>query len=331
MATTHFKITKLPDENKIISLLGLIPVQQNVLYPIEDESTLNFKRIDALDDFYVSESFMYKTHDSNLNLDSNEAVGNIVFKNADVIPASADFEETLNSLDEKILLEVLPLNSGVEFIEITAIDGVKNLKLNNIKLIPGNRIETSDLLSATFNVNEFGGGEPYFNLSYKVGRGKTLEATIYNYTVNVMSSAEINLIDTKTSTTNEEFDDGAGGIVNYDVIREVYEVMITKGYQNGTAEIEVTINADFLDTILVSTQSYIYVEVNGIEDIKSADEIFNLVANLDDNGSAYIKVTHEVIKDDANEIGSTTILLNSINEDLSLVSANDSVTLSTDV
>jgi hypothetical protein len=335
MAVTHFIVTKLPDANKINSLKGTDPIALNTLYPIADEATLNFTRVAALDGFYVSDKIYYKAYDEVSGKYSNEASTEIIFEDQDpgATPTSSNVSLQWNNLDSDNLLNLLPISQAVEFVEIVGYSGVLNLKKDNILLLPGSRLTPFELLNSIYDVLEFGGGAPYFHLDYKVGKNDVAEATVYTMDINVDSIAEILLTDQQTGAAeNETFDDGAGGTVNYDVIDETIIVDIVKGYQGGTAEFDIVINSPFLTTSNPETQSAIRITINGIETEYIANQTINAVADLDDNGAATIVIVNEIVKDDASETGQIDITLQSINEDISLVSGTvNTVSISTSV
>lgn len=331
MAVTHFIITKLPDASKVISKLGLDDVQLNTLYPIADQNTLNFQRVGALDGYYVKEFFLYKTYDEVLDLYSNEATGNIIFKESDnqITPASADFQETLLNDNSVILLNKLPINTATEFIEITGIEGVNELNKDGQRLSVGDQIEVDELLESTFTTLSEGGGAPYFVLSYKVGKGVTLESTVYTYTVDVVSLAEISLVSQEAVTTNQEFL-VTGQPQNYDVVNEIILIEVAKGYQQGTAEIQVIINSPFLTASDPELQSEISINGN-TEIIKTANETFNITLSLNKLGKAGFSITNYIIKEDPVETGEITLNLLNINGDPALVSGTNSVIINTNV
>lgn len=334
MAATHFIITKLPDTNKINSFKGTDPIALNTLYPIADESTLNFTRVAALDGYYVSGKIYYKAYNEVTNKYSNEAYTEIVFEKQDpgATPLSSDVTLSRVNSDSDNLLDLLPINEVVEFVELVSYDGVKNLKKDNQILLPGERLTPYDLLNSIYEVLASGGGAPYFHLVYKVGKDQTAEATLYNLTINVDSIAEISAGPVTTSVVNESFDDGAGGTVNHDVITEQVDINITKGYQGGTAEVEIIINSPFLTATNPDMQSSVFVTVNGIEIEYISNQTLNFAANLNELGEAQIKIVNVIVKDDASETGQVDITLNSINTDPTLVSGtNNTASISTSV
>jgi hypothetical protein len=283
MAISHFIITALPEN--VISKIGLVDIVIGQLYDIAMESNLKFERISELDGFYLSESVKFKAYDQTLQKYGNEAEIDITWKENDlgVLPSSTISNQQMINLEQLNMLNTLPINSSVEFIEIVDIFGVKNLKHNGSLVVPGQRLEPKDLLNAIYSVNAEGGGSPYFILTYKVGRNNTLEDDEFTFTVNVESFAELSIFSQTSSTTIEDFDDGSGGIVQHNVIQETILLNIRKGYQNGTAEMEFVINSPFLTASSVDKQSEIRMEINGIESLYISNQTVNNIVNLDEN------------------------------------------------
>jgi hypothetical protein len=228
MAISHFIITALPEN--VISKIGLVDIVIGQLYDIAMESNLKFERISELDGFYLSESVKFKAYDQTLQKYGNEAEIDITWKENDlgVLPSSTISNQQMINLEQLNMLNTLPINSSVEFIEIVDIFGVKNLKHNGSLVVPGQRLEPKDLLNAIYSVNAEGGGSPYFILTYKVGRNNTLEDDEFTFTVNVESFAELSIFSQTSSTTIEDFDDGSGGIVQHNVIQETILLNIRK-------------------------------------------------------------------------------------------------------
>ncbi len=326
MAISHFIITAIP--TSVIPKIGISVVQLNTLYDIALESSLTFERIPSLDGYYLSESVKFKSYDQSLLKYSNEAVMNIQWKEADgsVVPTSLSSDVLrLNDISES-LISLISINSAVEFIEIISVEGVQNLKLNGTLILPGQRLSPKQMINATYTTNSEGGGDPYFTLTYKVGKNNIAEAVVYTLNISVDSLGEMVLLSQTSTQVIESFD--INGIpTDYTVIREVIYVNINKGYQNGTAEINVVINSPFLTTAQPEIQSSVTLDINGVEIEKIANETFNVSLDLDDNGYGQLKITNEIIKDDATETGQIDLTLSSINLDPLLVSATNTVSI----
>jgi len=332
MAISHFLITKLPEN--VISRLALLPLQTDVLIPIAEEVTLNFARIASLDDYFVSEKVFFKVYDETLLQYGNETSFDVIWKESDlgVLPISADTQSLLANDAAPDLLSLLALNPATEFIQIVSYSGVLNLSIEGQIIVPGERIETSDLLKAVYKVHTNGGGVPYFTMTYKVGRGTVVEPTIYTLTIDVDAIAELTEISRVSTVLNEAFDDGAGGTINYDVTRETISIDITNGYQGGTAEVDISILSPFLVPSSPDAQSSVDIYFNGDNLEKIVDENFSIVVTLDDFGSATINIINIIVKDEASESGQVDINLISINQDIALVSATiNTVSITTNI
>jgi len=332
MAISHFLITKLPEN--VTSWLALLPLQTNVLIPIAEEVTLNFARIASLDNYFVSEKVFFKVYDETLLQYGNEASFDLIWKEPDlgISPVSASTQSLLANSAAPDLLSLLALNPATEFIQIVSYSGVLNLSIEGQIIVPGQRIETSDLLKAIYKVHPNGGGDPYFTMMYKVGRGTIVEPTIYTLTINVDTIAKLTETSRVSTVTNEAFDDGAGGTINYDVTRETISIDITDGYQGGTAEVDISILSPFLVNTNPDAQSSVDIYFNGGNLEKTIDEVFSIVVTLDDFGSATISIINTIVKDEASESGQVDVDLIGINQDISLVSATiNSVSITTNI
>ena len=332
MAISHFLITKLPEN--VISRLALLPLQTDVLIPIAEEVTLNFARIASLDDYFVSDKVFFKVYDETLLQYGNETSFDVIWKESDlgVLPISADTQSLLANDAAPDLLSLLALNPATEFIQIVSYSGVLNLSIEGQIIVPGERIETSDLLKAVYKVHTNGGGVPYFTMTYKVGRGTVVEPTIYTLTIDVDAIAELTEISRVSTVLNEAFDDGAGGTINYDVTRETILIDVTDGYQGGTADIDISILSPFLVPSSPDAQSSVIIDFNGGYLEKIVDENFSIIANLDDHGYTRIKIVNTIVKDEASESGQVDINLISINQDIALVSATiNTVSITTNI
>ena len=72
--------------------------------------------------------------------------------------------------------------------------------------------ETKNLIKGNYKVNFMGGGEPYAEIQYKVGKNNQAEETIYSTIINVDSLAEIRLDSETIENYNDEFMDGSPSV-----------------------------------------------------------------------------------------------------------------------
>jgi hypothetical protein len=328
MAITHFKITKLPNTNKVISKVGVVALEENKLYPISQEAFLSFERVAVLDGYYVSEKLKFKAYDDVLAKYGNETSRDLVWMEQDpnILPASTSSESILLNSNSDNLLNLLPINDATEYVEIISYTGVPNLKSNGTVIAPGQRLSPYELYNAIYEVNANGGGDPYFSMTYRVGRDNVTEPTNYVLDIKVDSLGEIALSSQVSSNATESWTDSGGNTADYNTIRETAIANVTNGYQNGTAEIQISISSPFL---AINEFNSVTIEINGDEYEKTADEVFTVTANLDVNGAVAIKVNNLIVETTAGpEDGSVTIDLLDINTNPALVhGTNNTITI----
>lgn len=239
MAISNFIITELP--SNVVSKIGSNPILINQLYDIANEIHLNFERISALNGFYLEKKVKYKAYDNQLQKYSNEAEINLTWKeqNLAIVPASADNTVTLVNSQTINLLDYLPINSAVEFIQvhevtpglvaptITDSDGLQFL-------VPENKFSPEDLYKSRFTIAESGGGTPYYVFKYKVGRGSTVEPTIYTFQINVDTTYAINLI-SQTISGPIFYTDELGQEIG--LLSEISQIQVTGGNIFGTVKL----------------------------------------------------------------------------------------------
>lgn len=181
MAVTHFIITKLPDPLEIISKIGVDSIVLNQLYPISRQSELYFERVPALTGFHAKGKLHYKAYDEVNDLYGNEAISNIEWKSPDA-PIS---NSTTISFDDSFtltLLQALPINGGVEFVEV-----VKNTRASFMNMSrggamqPGSQLTPSELHNSTIFPHIANGSEA--KVEYKVGKDGKTTNTIYSLSV----------------------------------------------------------------------------------------------------------------------------------------------------
>ena len=316
---THFEITELPDPLVIEALINAIPIVAGTLYPIADQNLLSWERTSTYQDTPLTTAFKYKVHDNVNNFESNEALGKLIWTGSDPNPLSSNLVQVINNLDVKNLLIELPINNAVDFIKITGMIGVFNLKLNSNPVFINQILTTIDLANAIFTAESEGGGDPYFELTYQVGQGVVLDPAIYTYTLDIVSAAEISsqapIVDART----EDFD--VGGIITpYTVKEESIIVDVDLGSAYGTAEITVQIESPFL---ILNSWNSVAVIADNINEEYFSDTTINTVLELDKFGKGTIQINNFIVYDTVNpKIGKVTITLNSINGDIGLVNGS---------
>lgn len=319
MAITHFEIKELPDPNFVISKIGVSPLLVDTLYPIAQQSSLNFERHSDLDGLYCAEVVVWKTHNDVAPAESNQAVGQLIWKttNAGLDALSANATQLIAKATTVRLIDLLPINEATEFIQVTSFSGALNYKLNGTPLAIGQKISVQDLVYSTFTSNVEGGGDPYAVLTYEVGKHNILEGTSYTLTIDVDSLGELNeSVAESLLEYSDDFD--VPPVTAYNVKEQNLEIQITEGSQNGTAEMEFIIASPFL---ALNTWNRVFITYGSTVIEKSADETFLIDVPLDVNGQATIGIRNYIAEDTvAAKTGQLDMTLKKINTDSGLVS-----------
>ena len=322
---THFEITELPSADFVVSKIGAADLEIDTLYPIEDSNTISFDRVSDLDGYFLNFKLKWRTYDSLEEKYSNISESSFFFKETTgLLPEASNLLLDLINSDQKKLIELLPINEAVEFIEIVAINGINNFKFNNIPLVPFQTIETKNLIKGNYKVNFMGGGEPYAEIQYKVGKNNQAEETIYSTIINVDSLAEIRLDSETIENYNDEFMDGSPSV--YVVFEQLDVIKIQKGYLDKTAEVSLVLNCTHL---LMNEWNYVSVEVNGnvTEHIHNQD--LDFVLQLDETGYGEIRIKNVIVEDDPADDPQIemTLTLDSIDNNPALVSEINTLTI----
>lgn len=319
MAITHFMVTRLPDTRTVVSKVGIDPLEEGVLYPIADQANVTFDRIPALAGLCVFEVGKYKTFDEVEGVYGNEADINLAWKAADgVIPGSANHRIVMTNGASQDLLSMLPLNSAVEYIVIDAVQGQGDLKINGRIVVAGDRIDTSDLLFATYTTESSGYADPYCSISYKVGRDDVLQSTIYTTEVAIEGGGETEYAQESTVWGTIE-DDGFTKTRS-----STTQTMVIKGPSMGSVTIKYV--NEFTYTNLVDPNTAVIqvgtttVTINGMEYPMVNDSTIEKTVLLNELGEAYISIRQDVSvdKDHQAELKCTGTML-SVNGDPTLV------------
>jgi hypothetical protein len=257
------------------------------------------------------------------------ANGNLSWIGISADPLSVDVNQVINNLDVVNLLDILPLNDTVEFIDIISMTGVFELKLNGNLISVGQRLKTTDLLYTIFTALSEGGGNPYFLLVYKVGNSNEITPVNYSLQLNIVSAAILSILfGPSLLIYNDDFDNG-GIITNYTVKEESFIVEVSSGHAFGTAELTITINSDFL-----SLNAYNNVSINfGSQEFEEYENIvINAILELDKFGNGNINIKNFIVMETNDPaIGNINIQLNSINNDPGLVSGSQILQLLTNL
>lgn len=317
-AITHFEITELPDPNVIESLINAVPIVINTQYPIADQNLLTFERTAAFASRAVSTAFKYKNHDTPNLLESNEAYGSLVWLSVASTPTSANVQQTILNDDVVNLLTELPFNDAVEYIIIVSMTGVRNLIVNGAPAYIGQKISLINLFYSNFTAESLGGGDPYFELTYNVGKGVTTEITDYTLTLDIIALGTLILFSGPTvNNYTEDIDTGGGVIVNYPIIDEFTEIKVQTSHAYGVARVVIDIDSAFL---ALNAYNLVYVDYNGNQFEEGANIIINADINLDKNGEAVIGIRNYIVVDTGvSKLGDVTLTLTEVNGDPLLV------------
>lgn len=319
MEVTHFIIDELPDAAFVTSSIGSDQLFKDTLYPIARESEMAFNRINPLEGYYHSTSIRYRVYDEVSGKYSNPVTSTLKWEEIDlsVLPESMSNTLLMEKSEENTLLELLPINETVEFIRIINITGATQLNNRN-KYNVGDDLSPALLHKNKYITNPAGGGFPYYELTYKIGRDGVLEDQEYKMTINVESFAEIEILSQNSTQDGFEMEDGS---IENEVVK-FFNVVVKEGYQNGTAQLEFNINSPFLDA---HPDNELQIEINEEEHIFTENGVHNLEANLNNSGAHTIKV-RAVMESDA--VVNVDVNLLSINNDPQLVvQESNSVTL----
>lgn len=317
-AITHFKFRILPDPNAVDSQINGVPLVVLTLYPIADQNLLTFERTTKFDNLSLKVPFLYSVVDNVNNYGSNDALIRLEWKGVAANPASSDVSQVINNSQVINLLDILPLNDVTEWIEIISMTNGFWLSVNGIKSKIGIRLTILDLYYTTFTALAEGGGDPYFELGYKVGEDNTSEPTLYTLDLDIVSLAEISIgTPADILSYNDDFDvTGQGLFVEYAVKEETTIIKIDKGYAYGTAAVQIVIASDFL---LLNQWNKVILQGNEDQEYFS-NQTINIVLELDKLGIGEIQITNFIVyENQVPALGQITLTLNDINGNPALV------------
>lgn len=314
MAISHFKISKLPSSD-IISLIGNDILLTDTLYPIARQNEIVFKRSDTLEGYYVSEKFSYQVYEEDLTRYGNVAESVIEWKENDLatLLVSADLTIEMERGNTISLLDYISINKAVEYIYITEANGVNTTQNNGVPIVPGNRLSPSELSKATFETIQ-GGGAPYFELKYKLGRGGDLSDEVYTFAIDVEAIAEISLID---SSSNRYLDPDINGFP-VDYMNSSFEMKVENAVSLSDVVLEVTSTIPWISN---GDDHYIEVSAGGVitNPIVSPD-VAQITARADSNGIIDVLITSEAQVNGNIIAGNISVKVISVNGDIALVS-----------
>jgi hypothetical protein len=317
-AITHFKFKSLPDPNAVDSLINAVTIVIDTNYDIADQNLLTFERTARFDNLSLSTPFLYTVVDNVNNFESNEALIDLEWKGVALNPASSNVALVINNLDVVNLLDTLPLNDTTEWIDVQTMVGLQGLTKSGNPIYIGQRLTVLDLYYTDFTALAEGGGDPYFQLGYKVGQANTAKATIYTLDLDIVSLAEIGIGTAAVVIEyTDDIDTGGGIFVNYTIKEETTIIKVDKGYLFGDADVEIAILSPFL---ALNAYNLVSVSYNGTQTEYFSNTTFNITLQLDSLGIGYIQITNYIVYDTmAAANGLVTLTLNDINGNPALV------------
>jgi hypothetical protein len=324
---SHFKVTRLPSAD-IVSVIGADPLEKDQLYPIARQTELHFSRINALEGYYVEDSFEYQVYEEDADRYSNVATANLIWKENDLAtPLLSSTVITSMVIGEKTnLLDLLPINKAVEFIEITSTTGVNDLSFNGTPIVSGAKLSPSDLLKSEFRVQD-GGGTPYFEFEYKLGRSLQTEENIYKVTINVDAMAGLGISNLENSLYVAQDENG----FDLNFAKSFAMVALSGGPSLSEVKLRLTVNHPWIGQDENNTTEII---AGGMENyITSANEVLEVDVFTAKNGSAFISMeTNFIYTEGQSYAGTVDVEILQVNGDtLEISQENKTVTVQTNI
>lgn len=320
MAISHFKITRLPSED-VIAKIGADLLQKDQLYPIDRQNEIQFDRVPTLQGYYVIDSLSYQVYEEATNRYGNIADVTVQWRENDLGTPLISESVTSTMINQELikLLDLMPINKAVEFIEVTAASGINGTKHNSVAIVAGDRLSPSELSKATFKVID-GGGAPYFELEYKLGRGQTLSEETYKITINVDTMAGV-------AVTSQEKDiyvltDDNGFQQQY--ASDAIGMIVSGAPSLSDVLVEVTIDHPWIDN---DPNAQTEVDVSGYgRFITAFPEVFQITGQTNKSGELLIDITTEFPYTEGSVYtGSATVQIMSINEGFGNVSPENHI------
>ena len=228
--------------------------------------------------------------------------------NPGTTPAAVNYSDTiLNDAVVNLTATLLQLNDGVDRIRILTWKEIGDLTVNGGNLIPNQEIPRKDLANFQFVADSVAHGPNYQVITYQVGNATGYEATIYNVTLSVTGTSDLNL------ASSTDYTSGNRSV-------EEYNLQIPNGVPGGVADIDVVINLNSVP----NTNSWVEITVSGLTAIYDTNQTVNLTPTIPEN-TGILDFTIQVDFDDSEvpETGTITVTLNDIDGDAGLVSGSN--------
>lgn len=315
MAITAFKISTLP---KLVELQkNAVIIALDASHPIAEQSDLDIvnnsgfkgENLDVIG-YKVSEDGITWSNEAFITI--KELVNENTPESANATIAAS--ENTVYDLEDETSF---PINTSVDRLKIINITG-NGIAWNGDNLLEiGNVIFWKDFQNLEFETKK-GAALPYATISYQVGNHLGYNtATTYVITINLSLLGEIEF--TSSSSIEDTVDlppvtQRFSKIDNYKVI---------KGLIGTQAKINVDINSPMFTD---SANNSVILNYPGSEITKSANENFDIIADIDDNGEVAISVEHSFVDvNDTTTSSVVTFVLTEIDGAAANVSATDTV------
>lgn len=327
MAITNFKIEELPNPDMVVSEINNIPLQENVLYPIYDQENLNFKRTPAFENYTVVDSFKWKVVDENGN-ESNLANGFLKWRILDDGPSSDNLVLKILNSDIVNLFNSLSFNNATEIFQVKEFRGPGFLKKNNNLVYEGETLKIQDLFYVNYYPERSGGGDPYFEMDFYIGQNEIIDKSkYYTLTIDIDSFAKIETESPVVDNYDDVFD-VSGTNNTYNVIEQLYRVLISDSHVNSIVNVQIEINSPYL---ALNEFNEIEIEANSENLIKKENETFNVQLKTDNLGFGYLTFLNYIVEDASGaKTGNITVTLIDVNGDTNLVSSTNQIILNTD-
>lgn len=316
MAIAYFRISQLPTRVTLNKTGGLV---LNQSYPIAEQNQLSIANASGFKGEFL-DFFKYQLSEDNITW-SNAAIAYVRELVLENTPASANDTIAAAESSNYNLASNIPINTSTDRIIISSLSGYGTLSLNGSVVTVGRIIYSHELPNLEFDTG-LGGGAPYAVIGYKCGNHLGFDAAEYTVTINVAILGQIALYSSNTAVGSIDLPPVTPVLSQTDVAE------ISKGYNGGTATVNVVINSPDLSGPNTDNN---YVEIRyGATATKYFDNAtFNITVPIGDNGKGYVEVIHVDVDETGSPTSSVvTLTLTEINGDSAKVNlANDEVIL----
>lgn len=305
MAIAFFRISRSAKRTEVIK--DAAPILFNTSYPIAEESGVTIQNNTGFIGEFL-DSFGYQVSEDGVewsatgNVTINEFAAENTPQSTNAIYFSVEDIETIFWNEG-----LFPINASTDRIKIIGIDGYGAFTFRADPIAVGSEKFMHELPFIYF-LTKFGGGIPYFTLTYICGNHLGYnEVDEYTVTINVTTLATIGFV--SSASQNQNIDHGDPFTHPYRRKSEIIE--ISEGFVGGEALITVETDSTFFD---LTTESRVAIKIGPTWYYKYAAEIFQFTVPLDDQGKAIVEAEHFYLdRDGATATSSVRILIENIN------------------